>query len=57
MTHDNTIIITDEDNAELQRLFMRRDELRVEWRKLLDSIHDLNEREKAILQKYIPELK
>jgi len=49
----NEITISQEDHEELQRLFMRRDELREDWRKLLESIRALNAREREILDKYV----
>jgi len=49
----NEITISQEDHEELQHLFMRRDELREDWRKLLESIRALNAREREILDKYV----
>ena len=49
----NEITISQEDHEELQRLFMRRDELREDWRTLLESIRALNAREREILDKYV----
>lgn len=50
----DTIVMSQEDIDELQRLLAVRDQLQEEWRDMLDRVRQNNAAQKAIVDKYLP---